>query len=45
MMKVMMLIKEARNVERKRRQTAKKTTYEEATKSTHRAKALIATIK
>ena len=45
MMKVMMVIKEAHNVERKRRQTAKKTTSEDATKRTQRAKALVVEIK
>ena len=44
MMKVMMVIKEAHNVELKRRQTAKKTIYEEATKRTQRAKALVAIV-
>ena len=45
MKNVMMVIKEVHNMERKRRQTAKKTTSEEATKGTQRAKALVAIAK
>ena len=45
MLKVMKVIKEAFNTERKRRQTAKKRRNEETTKRTQRAKTLIATIK
>ena len=45
MKKVMMVIKEAHNVERKRRQSAKKKKLEEAVKRTQKAKSLIAEIR
>ena len=45
MMKVMMVIKEAHNAERTRRQTAKRTTSEDATKRTRRAKELVVIVK
>ena len=45
MKKVMRVIKEAHNVERKRRQSAKKKKLEEAVKRTQKAKSLIAEIR
>ena len=45
MLKVVKIIREAHNIGRKRRQTAKKRRNEETTKRTQRAKTLIATIK
>ena len=45
MMKVMIVIEEAQNVERKRRQTTRKKMTEEASKRMQRAKSLIAEIR
>ena len=45
MRKVMMVIKEAHNTEKKGRQTTQKKKSEEATKRTQRTKAIIADIK
>ena len=42
MKKVMMVIKEAHNVERKRRQTARKKRTEESSKTTQKVKSLLA---